>query len=241
MIYIMKKIMTTLIAIVAILSCGNAFAQVQANKQNYIEVSTRVEELVTPNIIYLNITINEATNNKIALEAKEREMVKALQKLGIDVEKALTVNDMSSNLKKYLLKKDNIVSVKNYQLKLKDAKEVAAVFEALNSINIPDVDIARCAVSPELEQEVKNRLLVAAAQKAKENATILAEAVGSEAGKALFIQNYYNFSQPAMAKVMSRGALYATAVNEEADALPTLEVSKTTISINVTCHFALLP
>ena len=158
-----------------------------------------------------------------------------------DIAVALTVNDMSSNLKKFFLKKDNIVSMKNYQLKLKDAKEVAAIFEALNSINIPDVDIARCAVSPELEQEVKNRLLVAAAQKAKENATILAEAVGSKAGDALFIQNYYNFSQPATAKVMSRGALYATAANEEADALPALEVTKTTISINVTCHFALLP
>lgn len=237
----MKKIITTLIAIAAIISCGNAFAQEQDAKQNYIEVSTRAEEQITPDIIYLNITINEATNNKVALEAKEREMIKTLQRLGIDIEKALTVNDMSSNLKKFFLKKDNIVSIKNYQLKLKDAKEVAAIFEALNSINIPDVDIARCAVSPELEQEVKNRLLVAAAQKAKENATILAEAVGSKAGDALFIQNYYNFSQPAMAKVMSRGALYATAANEEADALPALEVTKTTISINVTCHFALLP
>ena len=233
--------MTTLIAIVAIMSCGKAFAQVQVNKQNYIEVSTRVEEQITPDIIYLNITINEAVDKKVTLEAQEKEMIKTLQKLGIDVEKSLTVNDMSSNLKKYFLKKDNIVSIKNYQLKLKDANEVAAVFEALNSINIPDVDITRCAVSPELEQEVKNRLLVAAAQKAKENATILAEAVGSKAGNALFIQNYYNFSQPATAKVMSRGLMYATAANEEADALPTLEVSKTTISINVTCHFALLP
>lgn len=229
-----------LIATLAITIGTAAYAQNGEREQNHIEVSTRAEEQVTPDIIYLNITINEANSNKTILEAKEKEMVKALQKLGIKADEALTINDMSSDLKKHLLKKDNIISSKNYSLKLGTAQQVAEVFEALNKIDIPDISIAKCTISPQLEQEVKNRLLVSAAQKAKENASILAEAVGSEAGKAIYIQNYYSFSQPVVKAAYTRAQMY-TATNEEADALPALEVSKTTISVNVLCRFALLP
>lgn len=235
----MKKLLICSVVLLSFAMGTAAYAQNNSGEQNHIEVSTRVEEQVTPDIIYLNIVINEATSNKTVLEAKEREMIKTLQKLGINVEENLTVNDMGSDLKKYFLKKDNIVANKSYTLKLADAKEVAAVFDALNGINISDVSMTKCAISPELEQQVKNRLLVAAAKKAKENATILAEAVGSKAGSAIYIQNYYTFSQPVMAKAMTRGLMYA-ASNEEADALPSLEVSKTTISVSVLCRFALL-
>lgn len=236
----MKRLLTLSLALTAIMLSGVAFAQNIDSQQNHIEVSARVEEQVTPDIIYINIAINEATSNKTILENKEREMIKALQKLGIDVEKSLTVNDMSSDLKKYFLKKDDIVSNKSYTLKLGTAQEVASVFQALNAINISDISLNKCVVSPELEQQVKNRLLVAAAKKAKENATILAEAVGSEAGKAIYIQNYYSFSQPVMAKSASRSMLYSTANGAE-ESLPALDVNKTSISVNVTCKFALVP
>lgn len=235
----MNRIITILMAAAALLFATTASAQNQEREENHIEVSTRVEEQITPDIVYLAITIDEQ-NNKTMVEAKEREMIKVLQSLGIDAKEALTVNDMNSDLKKYFLKKDGITARKSYTLKLNNAKEVAAVFEALNGINISDINLSRCAVSPELEQQVKNRLLVAAAKKAKENASILAEAVGSKAGKAIYIQNYYSFSQPTVAKVMSRGMMYATA-NDAEEAAPALEVSKTTISVNVLCKFALIP
>lgn len=236
----MNRLLSISLAVAALFFATASFAQISDREQNHIEVSTRVEEQITPDIIYLAITIDEQQNSKTLLEAKEREMIKALQSLGIDIKEALTVNDMSSDLKKYFLKKDNVTAKKSYTLKLNTAKEAAAVFESLNGMGISDINLTKCAVSPELEQQVKNRLLSAAAKKAKENASILAEAVGSQAGKAIYIQNYYSFSQPAMVKSMSRGMMYATA-NDAEEAIPALDVSKTTISVNVVCKFALLP
>ncbi|MBR4882748.1 MAG: SIMPL domain-containing protein, partial [Bacteroidales bacterium] len=221
--------------------------------QNYIEVSAKADKQITPDIIYVGITIREkdykvtktnadAKERQSALDARERQMIKALQSINIDVEKNLTVNDMSSNLKEYFLKKDNIIATKSYTLKLKTADEVATVFDLLNSMGISDVNLTRTAISPELEKQVKDELLASAAKKAKENANILAEAVGSKAGKAIYIQNYYNFAQPVAANYALRSAkAYATADGSQQERLPSLEINKSALSINVTCRFEILP
>jgi uncharacterized protein YggE len=123
------------------------------------------------------------------------------------------------------------------------ADEVATVFDILNSIGISDVNLSKTSISPELEKKVKDELLADAAKKAKENASILAEAVGSKAGKAIYIQNYYNFAQPVAANYSLRSAKsFATAdgIMEE-ESIPSLEINKSAISINVTCRFEILP
>lgn len=224
-------------------STAALYAQNYNQEQNYIEVSTRVEKQITPDMIYINIVIREAdSKTKNYLETKEKEMIKALQSIKIDVEKNLTVKDMNSNLKQYFLKKDNILATKSYTLKVSTADEVATVFDLLNSIGISDVNLNRTAISPELEKKVKDELLADAAKKAKENATILAEAVGSKAGKALYIQNYYNFAQPVAANYALRSTKsFATADGIMEESIPTLEINKSSVSINVTCRFEILP
>ena len=240
----MKRFIVAAIAIIASVCTTSLFAQGYGQEQNYIEVSTRVEKQVTPDIIYISIVIREAdSKTKNYLETKEREMIKAIQSIGIDVEKSLTVKDMNSNLKQYFLKKDNILATKSYTLKVGTADEVATVFDILNSIGISDVNLSKTSISPELEKKVKDELLADAAKKAKENASILAEAVGSKAGKAIYIQNYYNFAQPVAANYSLRSAKsFATAdgIMEE-ESLPSLEINKSAISINVTCRFEILP
>ncbi len=238
----MKKIIITTLAIVAFIYSSALYAQ-NNFEQNFIEVSARAEKQITPDIIYLGITISENGNKeKNYLETKERQMIKALQGIKIDVEKCLTVNDMSSNLKQYFLKKDNILATKQYTLKLNTADEVATVFDLLNSIGISDVNLTRTSISPELEKKVKDELLASAAKKTQENAIILAEAVGSKAGKAIYISNYYSFAQPAGANVMLRSAKSTfSADGAMQESIPTLEINKSTISINVTCRFEILP
>lgn len=235
----MKRFIIAAIAIIASVCTTSLFAQNYSQEQNYIEVSTRVEKQVTPDIIYISIVIKEADSKaKNYLETKEKEMIKALQSIGIDVEKNLTVKDMNSNLKQYFLKKDNILATKSYTLKVNTADEVATVFDILNSIGISDVNLSKTSISPELEKKVKDELLADAAKKAKENASILADAVGSKAGKAIYIQNYYNFAQPVAANYSLRSAKsFATADGMVEESIPTLEINKSAISINVTCRF----
>lgn len=236
----MKRFTLTIIAIAATMFTGNMLFAQNAQETNCIEVSARVEKQITPDIIYIGITIDEQNGKgKDYIETKEREMIKILQELKIDVTKNLTVQDMNSDLKKYFLKKNNILATKSYTLKVSTADEVAAVFDALNNLGISNVSLTKTAISPELEKQVKDELLASAAKKAQENATILAEAVGSKAGMVIYIQNYYNFAQPYAANFSLRNAKSVATDSIVEESIPTLEISKSTISINVMCRFSI--
>lgn len=234
----MKAFLLTVAALAAL--NWNGFAQ--ENNANYIEVSTRTEKQVTPDEIYLSVTLDESdSKGKVPLEKQERDMIKALQALGIDVEKDLTVQDMSSDLKTYFLRKNNILSSKDFTLKLTTARMMARVFDALNRLGVSDIRLQRTAVSDRLQMQVKDELLTSAARKAQENARILAEAVGSKAGKVIYMQNYYNFTQPYANGAMRSVKLMAAEAMDDAaeEALPSLEINKTVISVNVMCRFAI--
>ena len=234
--------MKKLILLAVIICCSPyIFAQSNTVQQDLVEVSVRVSKDVLPDEIFLNITINEKDNKgKTSVEQQEKEMVKTLGNLGIDVMEALTINDMESSLQKYALKKDNIFVTRNYTLKVSTAPMATAVIDALNKLNIARVGIGKVSISPELEKETKNQLLTEAAQKAQENAKILAQAVGSEIGKAVYIQNYYSFDSAANGRIMMKA--YSTmdtaapAIQEESTEL---QLSKQQLSINVTCKFRL--
>lgn len=236
----MKRFTLTIIAIVATIFADNMLFAQNAQETNCIEVSARVEKQITPDIIYIGITIDEQNGKgKDYIETKEREMIKIMQELKIDVAKNLTVQDMNSDLKKYFLKKNNILATKSYTLKVSTADEVAAVFDALNNLGISNVSLTKTAISPELEKQVKDELLASAAKKTQENAAILAEAVGSKAGKVIYIQNYYNFAQPYAANFSLRNAKSVATDGVVEESIPTLEISKSTISINVMCRFSI--
>ena len=212
-----------------------------ANSQEYVEVSVRVSKDVVPDEIFINITIKKKDNKgTVSVEQQEKDMIKALEGLGIDVKEALTVNDMGSSLKTYALKKDDIFVSKNYTLKVSTATMAADAISALNKLNIARVGIGRVSISPDLERETKNALLTEAAQKAQENAKILAKAVGSTIGKAIYIQNYYSFDSAANGRVMmkSYAAMDTAAIIEQEESVE-LEVSKQSLSINVNCKFRL--
>lgn len=233
----MNKIL--LVAAISILSATALQAQDLPKEQNYIEVSTRAEKQITPDEIYLSITLTELeSKGKITVEKQEADMIKALKGIKIDVEKELTVSDMGSDLQKYFLKKNNILASKSYTLKVGTAVQAMAALEALNAVNISNVELVRTGISSQLEKQTKDELLSEAAKKAKENAEILALAVGSKAGRAIYIQNYYNFTPHAgnFAMKASR-AMTSDAMGNVYESAPVLEVSKTALSVSVTCRF----
>lgn len=230
----MRKILC--MAVATLFIAGAAQAQ-EPKEQNYIEVSARAEKQITPDEIYLTINLNELNSKgKISVEKQEADMIKALRGLKIDVEKDLTVQDMGSDLQKYFLRKDNILASKSYVLKVNTAAQAMAALEALNAVNISDISLLRTGISPQLEKQTKDELLTEAAKKAKENAQILATAVGSQAGQVIYIQNYYNFAQPYNFAMKTSRAMVADGANVYESA-PVLEVSKTPVSVNVTCRF----
>ncbi|MDX1333726.1 MAG: SIMPL domain-containing protein, partial [Robiginitalea sp.] len=72
--------------------------------QPYLETSARVDTLVTPDRIFLQIRLQESdTKGRTSLEELEKRMATRLSSLGIDLEKQLTVSDPSSDFQKYFL------------------------------------------------------------------------------------------------------------------------------------------
>ena len=209
-----------MIAAAALLLSAPLFAQ-EKNfiDQPYLEVNGRAEMEVAPDEIYVRITINEQdSKGKVTVLQQEKDMVRRLKDLGIDVEKKLVVQDMSSDL----FKRKDVSTSKTYQLEVNSATQLAHVFQALQAVGISDASIERTDVSnmDELRQQVR-----------------AASALGQKAGKALFVQDYSYSARPYANIMMAKSAVMDMAA--EATAAPTLEFEKIKIEHSVMVRFVL--
>ena len=170
-----------------------ASAQQTETYPSYISVTGSAERDVTPDEIYVGITIDESDsrNGKITVAEQERRMVAELKKLGIDVDKDLQVGDMSGDLKSYVLCRDRVQTQKNYVLKVGDAATLGKVFQSLAAIDISRMNLIK-ATRSDIEQ-IRLELRAEAMKSARRSADTLAEAIGQKAGKAFMINdnNYY--------------------------------------------------
>ena len=222
----MKKLM---VSVAAVLLAGSLFAQEKNYiDQPYIEVTGKAEMEVVPDEIYLRIVINEKDNKgKVSVDQQEKEMFKQLKGIGIDLEKNLVVQDMSSDLQTYFLRKNAILSTKAYQLKVNSAQQLGEAFQALQTAGISDVNIE------ELRQEVRTN----AAKAARKNAEVLAAALGQQAKEAIFVQDYGFNMRPYANVLMAKSMAVADAAGEEA--APQLEFQKIKIEHSVMVRFIL--
>jgi len=230
----MKKTMALFAALLFALTLG-------AQEKNfidepYIEVTGKAEMEVVPDRIYLRIVINEKDNKgKISVEQQEKEMFKRLKSIGIDLEKKLVVQDMSSDLQTFFLRKNAILSTKVYRLEVSSARQLGEAFEALQGAGISDVNIEKTDVSnlEELRQEVRKKAI----QAAQKNAQVLAEAIGQEAMWAIYIQDYGFNMRPFANVMMTKSTAMNDAMVEEA--APELQFEKIRIEHSVMARFVL--
>ena len=227
----MKRVM---IVVLVLLMASPLFAQQKSFlDQPYIEVTGRAEMEVMPDEIYVTITIDEQSiKGKIPVLQQEKNMVARLQSLGIDVEKQLVVLKMVNDLGK----RNEVVTSKRYSLVVHSATQLAHVFQALQTIGISDAAVERTDVSnmDELRQQVRG----ASAKAARQNAEILAAALGQKVGKAIFVQDNSYYSRPYSNVVLTRTMKVADA-GVAATAAPTLEFQKITIDHSVLVRFML--
>lgn len=185
----MKKIVLLAAALCATWA---AAAQMQEAYPSYIQVYGRAEKEVVPDEFYLSILIDERdSKGKVSVENRQREMIAALRKQGVDVEKQLKVANLSSEF----FKKNISVATAKYQLKLGSAAEVARAWQALDALGISDVSILR--VSHSRIEELKEEVRIAAIRNAQQSARTLAEALGQSVGKCFYIWDSNNDITPA--------------------------------------------
>lgn len=206
--------------------------------ENFIQVTGKAEKLVVPDEIYVRIEINESEMKlKKSVETMEQDMIKMLRSLGIDTDKDLKIDNMSSNFKDYFLKKGQARTSAAYQLKVGSAAQLGQVYQGMESVGISNISITKLSHSriKEFQREVR----IEAIKDAKQIATELTGAIGQKIGRAVNIIDYNNdFYIPAP---QARGdVMYAKAAGGANGFYETeLDFNEIKLTYSVTVKFAL--
>jgi hypothetical protein len=236
----MKKIMLAGLLLFTTLMATKA----QSGEKNfidkpYIEVTGKAEMEVTPDRIYMSITINEKdSKGKIVLAQSEKDMMTKLKALGIDTKKDLSVKDMSSNFKKYWVKGSEIMTSKEYQLLVTTAQMAGTVMQDLEKIGISNVSIER--VDHSQMEQFRREVKINAVKIAKEKAVAMASAIGQTAGKAIYIQEV-DFGNNAMytGRMAGLDSNVRMKVSSADIAVPDIEFEKIKLEYQVNAKFEL--
>lgn len=222
-----------MVLVAALMLTTSLYAQ-QTNvmDQPYIEVSGQAEVEVVPDKIYVQITIDGDSKGQETVLQQEKEMVQRFDALGIDVEKKLVVQELFNSA----LKSNKVTTFKMYRLEVNSATQLAHVFQALQAIGIAHAEIESVDVSN--KEELIQKIRAEAAQNARQNALVLANALGQELGKALYVQDYS--TSPYEYMNMSTRDYAVSEVREVvAEAAPVLEFQKVTLNSSVRVRFLL--
>ena len=230
----MKKIFILLSAIVIALAVDFIPAQAQTVEMiPTVSVNGSSLVRVVPDEIYLSIKLDESdTKGRVALDEQRRKMFSALKKAGVDAEKQLFVQDMSSTY----FRRSQSLSATQYELKLSSADAVRKVFEALDEAGITNVNVTRTSHSnlEGLRSEARRKAMIDAQQRARE----LAEAVGQSIGACYEISDYTTSVQPVYRKnmLMTTARSMDTAVVE---AEPDVQFEQIEINYTISAKFYL--
>lgn len=226
----MKKFIA--IAIIAIFGLSTAMAQ-QADLRRKINVSGSAETEVTPDIIYISISLKEYLNGKKKVEIGEleKQLYAAVQKAGIAKEDLMISNLSSWNYQTEKKKNPDFLASKQYRLKVTDLNKFNGIIAAIDpkaiaSTNIESYDYSKIE---SLKKDLKIKALLAA----KEKATYMVKALGNNLGMAIEIQDGGdNMIQPVYRNYMAKSAMM-----ESADAAPEIDFKKIKLNFTVNVVF----
>ncbi|MBO7192929.1 MAG: SIMPL domain-containing protein [Bacteroidaceae bacterium] len=207
----------------------------QTTADSYIDISTTVEREVTPNELYLQITIREKDyKGKKTLEEMQEAMIGALKINHIDIQECLTLNYMGSEIGyKTFSKSIKSQTEATYMLKLNDAATMQNVISSLEERQISDIELVQTKYTG--EKELRKEMGIEAMQQAKAEAQMLAEAIGQEAGKAMTINYWMNSSQTQPRMYKARMSNFVDGMESE----PAISIGKNTYRFTVNVRFEL--
>jgi uncharacterized protein YggE len=230
----MKKIILT---VAAVLFAATAVVAQNSTAQyeNAIQVSGKAEKKVTPDEIYVSITVKDGDVKNQTVAQIESTMKSRLRALDIDVEKNLKATDMDNSLKK----KKQVATHRSYELKLGDVWTLGAVFDMLNSLGVADADVTR--VSNSRMDEYRKEVRVEAIKNAKTNAEQIATAIGQSIGAAVYIYDngnmYEDYNRPVLMRVANK--TMADGVYAEGSAEQSIDFKDITLTYQITAKFIL--
>ncbi len=177
---------------VILLLAASVLAQTQAtDNRRVIEVTGSAETLITPNEFTFKITLVERVDGKkkITIEDQEEALKRELAAIGIDVQKDLTVFDITSVYVRQRRLKDTLGS-KDYRLKINDINKLDKLQDLADRLNIARLDLID-STHTELTR-FRKETKMEAIRAAKMKAEYLLGAIGERAGKPVYIREVEN-------------------------------------------------
>ncbi len=213
--------------------------------KSYLETTATTDTLLTPDRISLSITLTERdTKGKISVEELEKRMESTLKGIGIDISRQLSLTDIASNFKKYILRSTEIWKRKEYLLIVYDAETVGKVITSLESIDISNVTLKKTEFSK--IEEIKIALRQKAIAKAKLQAETMLLPLNQQLGKAIFISDnsHNNYNNNVSSALSGRvGGIQVRSYSSSTSTLESnsieIEFEKLKIESTVTVCFAL--
>jgi uncharacterized protein YggE len=191
----MKKLIA--LAFVA-LSSMSAMAQ-QVDLRKKINVSGSAEQEVTPDIIYLSISLKEyfKDNNskkRVDITELEKQLYNAVLKAGIDKENLMINNISSYNYATEKKKNPDFLASKQYRLKVTDLNKWNEIIGSVDAKGVAYTNIDSYDYSG--IEALKKELKIKALQAAKAKAAYMVEALGEKLGGVIDIQEINNEAYP---------------------------------------------
>ena len=121
-------------------------------------------------------------------------------------------------------------------MEVNSATQLAHVFQALQAIGIAQAEIESVDVSN--KEELIQKIRAEAAQNARQNALVLANALGQELGKAVSVDDYTTSPYEYM-NMSTRDYAIAEVREVVAEVAPVLEFQKVTFNSSVRVRFLL--
>lgn len=197
-----------------------------------IEVNGSAEMEITPDEIYLNITLREYMNKstKVGITTLEAKLQKAVQDAGIAKENFTIENVFGYNYDQWWKKKkkdDDFLARKQYRLKLNRLDKINGILAAVDEEGIESVNVASYTHSK--MDEYRKQVKMDALKAAKAKAEYLLGAIDEKIGGVIEIQEFntdqYSDVRPEMANVR----MYAA--KADAAAVPDSNIDFKTIKI----------
>lgn len=189
-----KQTLTMVFLLTTILTYGQNSSS-NNNGQPYIEVTGTAEQEIIPDEIYISIIIHERYENKIkiTIEEQEEKLKEAIKAVGIELSN-LFLSDANADYVRVTWRKKEVMTKKDYSLKVSDATFLGKVFEKLEDLKINDAYISK--VSHSKMDSLKREIRILAIKAAKEKADYLLKIIGEQTGKALVVTENDNPNMP---------------------------------------------
>lgn len=214
----------------------SAFSQQMMHMPKKIEVNGSAETEVTPDIIYIGMSLKEyfkdsGNKKKVEIEDLERQLQSAVLKAGIPQENLMINNIASYNNWWEKKKTPDFLARKQYRIKVTDLTKFNEIMSAVDPKGIENSNIESYDYSK--IESLKKELKIKALQNAKEKAEYLISSIGGTLGGPLEIQEINIEAQP---EIMNFAKTVLRAASSE-DGMPEIDFKKIKLNYQMRAVF----